>query len=193
MTRGVLLAVTAALVLTGSAIAQAPTLADQQARLVAARRAAAAATARATVLTRAATAERTAAGRAQAQERALAGRVAAAEARVAAAAARVAIVDRLLADRRAALGQGQAPVARLLAALQSLARRPALAALAQPGSVDDLVHVRAVLGSTLPAVRARTAELRGDVARIDRLYRAAAVAADTSSSPVTSRPATGRR
>lgn len=179
MGRAAILAMTAALMLVGNVAAQGPTLADQQARLVAARQAAAAAAARAAALNDAAARERTAAGRAQAQERALAGRVTAAEARVAAAAARAAVVDRLLADRRSALGQGQAPVARLLAALQSLARRPAIIAIAQPGSVDDLVHVRAVLGSTLPLVRARTTELRADVARIDRLQRAATVATDT--------------
>ncbi|WP_235512804.1 murein hydrolase activator EnvC family protein [Sphingomonas sp. Leaf17] len=179
MTRGVLLAVTAAVLLTANAAAQAPTLADQQARLTEARRAANAATARAAALTQAARRERTAAGRAQAEERALAGQVAAAQARVAAAAARAAMVDRLLADRRAGLGQGQAPVARLLAALQSLARRPAVAAIVQPGSVDDLVHVRAVLGGVLPVVRARTAQLRGEVARIERLHAAAAAAAAT--------------
>ena len=57
----------------------------------------------------------------------------------------------------------QGPIARLLAALQSLARRPAMLAVAQPGSVDDLVHVRAVLGSVTAGDRARTAAIRAEL------------------------------
>ena len=154
-----------------------PTLANQQARLVAAKRDAALAGQRSADLSRQALAETNRAARAQAQERALAARVIASEADFAAAEARSAIVDRLLAQRRADLGQQQAPVARLLAALQSLARRPAVAAIAQPGSVDDLVHVRAVLGSALPVVRARTAAVRAAVEATRALHANAALAA----------------
>jgi len=170
------MAVVAGIALGGSAVAQAPAP-DPGSRLTAAKRAAAAATDRAERLTRAAAAERNAADRARREEAALAARVTAAEADLAAARARVALVDRLLADRRARLGAAQAPVARLLAALAGLARRPPIVAVAQPGSVDDLVHVRAVLGTALPVVEARTAAARAELAATRRLQASAALAA----------------
>ncbi len=163
--------------LTSSATAQLPSLADQQARLVAAKRDAAGAAARAREFDKLAAAERSAAERAQAEENALAARVASSAAELAAAEARSAIVARLLADRQAELGAAQAPAARLLAALESLARRPAIAAIAQPGSVDDLVHVRAVLGSALPKIRAETDSVRSQVAATRRVQRNAVLAA----------------
>ena len=171
------IAVLAGLMLGGGVVAQAPRLADQRAKLIAAKRDAAFADRRAADLNRAAAVEDDRADRAQAQERALAARVAASEAAVAAAEARRAIIDGMLAQRRAELGAAQTPVARLLAALQSLARRPPIAAVAQPGSVDDLVHVRAVLGSALPVVRARTAAVRIELDETRRLQRAAGIAA----------------
>ncbi|WP_375427345.1 murein hydrolase activator EnvC family protein [uncultured Sphingomonas sp.] len=86
-------------------------------------------------------------------------------------------MDELLWTQRARLAAAQAPVAGLLAALQSLARRPAIAAVAQPGSVADLVHLRAVLGGALPVVEARTAVVRVELARAQRLQRSAGLAA----------------
>jgi murein DD-endopeptidase MepM/ murein hydrolase activator NlpD len=163
------------LLATGGA-AQPSSIADQQRRLVQARRDAAAAATRADRLTEAAAAERDAAAKARAQERALAGRIVAARADLTAARTRAALVEDLLAFRRASLAAAQAPATRLLAALQSLARRPAIVAVVQPGSVDDLVHVRAVLGTALPAVRARTAGLRAEV-DASRQLRAAALTA----------------
>lgn len=157
--------------------AQQPTAAEQRTRLAAAERNASAAAARADALARRAAGERDAADRARTEEAALTERVTAAAAELAGAKARAALVDQLLAAQRARLGGAQAPVARLLAALQSLARRPTVVAIAQPGSVDDLVHVRAVLGSTLPVVRARTAAVRADVARMRALQASAAQAA----------------
>lgn len=166
------------MLLASSATAQLPSLADQQAKLVAAKRDAAGAAARAREFDKLAAAERTAAERAQAEEDALAARVASSAADLQAAEARSAIVTGLLADRQAELGAAQAPAARLLAALESLARRPAVAVIAQPGSVDDLVHVRAVLGSALPKIRAETASVRIQVAATRRLQRNAALAAN---------------
>ncbi|WP_335337805.1 MULTISPECIES: murein hydrolase activator EnvC family protein [Sphingomonas] len=151
-------------------------VASEQARLVAAKRDAAIAARRAAKLTAAATQERNAADKARREEQALAARVTAAEANLATASARVALVDRLLTDQRAKLGRAQAPVARLLAALESLARRPTIVAVAQPGSVDDLVHVRAVLGSALPVVRQRTEAVRIELAETHRLQFSATLA-----------------
>ncbi|PZO74246.1 MAG: metalloendopeptidase [Sphingomonas taxi] len=178
MRAGGVLAV-AALFAAAGVVAQtkAPELATEQQLLVAAKRDAAMATARAAKLAAAAAQERNAADKARREEQALAARVTAAEANLATASARVTLVERLLSDQRARLGRAQAPVARLLAALESLARRPTIVAVAQPGSVDDLVHVRAVLGSALPVVRQRTEAVRTELAETRRLQASATLAA----------------
>lgn len=162
-----------ALALAASAIAQ--PAGDRQ-RLADARREAAAAERRSARLAIAAAAERNAAARAAAAERALAARVTSAEADLHAAQARAVMIEGLLADQRARLAAAQTPTARLLAGLQSLAARPAIVALAQPGSVDDLVHLRAVLGGALPVVRARAAAVRADLERARRLQAQAKLA-----------------
>lgn len=173
----ILAVVVASALLASSGAAQRPSIAEQQRRLTDARRDAAAASVRADRLAAQAEAERNAAAKARAEERALAGRIAAAQADLEAARVRAALVDDLIAQRHASLAVAQTPVARLLAALQSLASRPAIVAVVQPGSVDDLVHVRAVLGSALPAIRARTARLRVELDATRRLRAAAFIAA----------------
>lgn len=160
----------------GALLAQSPGLVDHQAQLKAANRAATAAEARARQLERAATNEQDEARRARAREAAIAANIQAAEAEIAAAHARIAIVDRMLARQRARLAERQGPVARLIAALQSLARRPALLGLVQPGSTTDIVHVRAVLATVAPVVQARAADVRADVARTRRLREGAQIA-----------------
>jgi septal ring factor EnvC (AmiA/AmiB activator) len=115
--------------------------------------------------------------RARLREAAVAARVTAAEVDMAVLRARAAAIDERLAAQRRALAVREAPVARLLAALTALARRPAIVALAQPGSVVDLVHVRAVLDATLPTLRARSADLRREVAR-GRVMQASAARAE---------------
>jgi len=152
-------------------------LADQQRRLVAARAQSAEAAQRAQQLDAAARTERDAKAKARAEEAALGARIQQAQADIAAASARVALVDRLLGDQQARLAVQQGPVARLVAALCSLAQRPDAVSVMQPGSVADLVHVRAVLGSTLPLVRARTAGLRADLDQTRKLRADAVLAA----------------
>ncbi|KQM62211.1 MULTISPECIES: murein hydrolase activator EnvC family protein [unclassified Sphingomonas] len=145
-------------------------------RLSIARRAATEAAVRSRRLEQAARAARAGAERTRAAQAALAGRIAAAEADRQAAQARVALVGELLNRRRADLAARQAPVARLVGALQSLATRPAWLAVAQPGSTDDLVHVRAVLGTVVPVMQQRTAAVRAGVADAARLRSQAGVA-----------------
>lgn len=149
--------------------AQTPSLADQRARLATANRAAQDADARAAALQRAAQGERDEARRARTQEAAIAANIQAAEAQIAAARARSDIVDRMLNAQRVRLAEQQGPVARLIAALQSLARRPALLGLVQPGSTTDIVHVRAALSAVAPVVRARSEGVRDEIARTRRL------------------------
>ncbi|MGN6817090.1 MAG: murein hydrolase activator EnvC family protein [Sphingomonas sp.] len=152
-------------------------LADQQRRLLAARAQSAAAAERAQRLDAAAKAENDQAAKARAEEAALGARIQQAQADIAAASARVALVDRLLGDEQTRLADQQGPIARLVAARCSLAQRPDAVAVMQPGSVADLVHVRAVIGGTLPQVRARTAGLRADLDRTRKLRADALLAA----------------
>lgn len=104
---------------------------------------------------------------------ALAARVQQAEAAVAGADAQVAELRarRRALDRR--LAQERAPVANLMAGLQTQLRRPPVLTLLQPGSIEDAVHLRAVLAAVGPQITARTAALRGEVARSRSLEQAA--------------------
>lgn len=117
------------------------------------------------------------ADKARAEARVVASRVQQAEAEIAAAEARVKIIATLQRAQRARLAARQQPLARLTAALQAMARRPTVLALVQPGSIDDMVRVRAVLATTLPRVEAETAGLRKDIARSRNLARQASRAA----------------
>jgi septal ring factor EnvC (AmiA/AmiB activator) len=173
---GRILLIAAAVCAAGMALAQEP--ADQRQRLAEAKAQSDAAKARSASLERQAAAEQDQARQARAQEAAVAARIQQAEADIAAGQARIAIIDRLLQQQRARLAAKQVPVARLMAALQSLARRPAIISVVQPGSVDDLVHVRAVLADTMPVIRARTADVRADLAHTRQLQAQAALAGE---------------
>jgi murein hydrolase activator len=105
------------------------------------------------------------AARARAESEALVARIEASEADITAAEARTHAIDAMLSGARARLAERQGPLIRLIAALQTMARRPPALALMQPGSLDDAVRVRAVLASTLPRIQQRTAALRADVDR----------------------------
>lgn len=113
------------------------------------------------------------AARARAEAGALAARIEAAEADITAAETRIRLIEALRAGQRARLAEKQGPVIRLTAALQTMARRPPALALVQPGSLDEVVRVRSLLASTLPVIRARTADLRAEVERGDALRRQA--------------------
>ena len=96
---------------------------------------------------------------------ALAARIQQAEADIEAARARLTIARDQRAKLTARLAAKQEPTARLAAALQTAARRPLALSALQPGSLKDVVHVRAVLDSAVPQIRARTASLRRDLER----------------------------
>ena len=129
---------------------------------------------RATALDREARAASQASERATVAAAALAARVQMGEAAVAEAQARLSEVsgERRALDLR--LARERAPVARLMAGLQTLVRRPPLLALVQPGSLEDTVHLRAVVSAIGPQIRARTATLRSAVEHANRLEREAA-------------------
>lgn len=173
----VLTAALLAMLASGSLVrAQAPTLAEQLGQLRQATANSRAAQARSQALEQQAAAERDQAAQARAQEAAAAERIKAAQADIMAATARIAIVDKLLAAQRTRVAERQGPIMQLIAALQSMARRPAALGLVQPGSTEDMVHVRAVLGTVMPVVEARTADVRAELDRVRRL-RGEAVAA----------------
>ncbi len=102
---------------------------------------------------------------ARARAAAVAARIQASEADIEAAEARIALIEALRRDQRAQLAAAQEPAVRLMAALQTLARRPPALALVQPGSIGDLVHVRAVLAGLLPRLRNQTKALRAEIER----------------------------
>jgi septal ring factor EnvC (AmiA/AmiB activator) len=76
--------------------------------------------------------------------------------------ARVALAEQRLAHRRA-------PLAALLAGLATMGRQPPLLALADQGSVEEMVRVKALLDATMPVIERRSAALAAEVAERRRL------------------------
>lgn len=130
------------------------------------------------------------AARARAENEALAARIQAAEADISAAETRLRIVEALRTAQQTRLAEAQAPLLRLTAALQMMARRPPALALVQPGSVEEVVQVRSLLAATLPVIRARTETVRAEVETANRYARQAMLAREAL---VTSRAALGER
>lgn len=117
------------------------------------------------------------AARVRAAEAVIALRIQAAETRIESAEENAGRIAVLRAGQRAQLARQEAPVTRLLAALQTMARRPVALALVQPVSLTDMVHVRALLDAQVPAIAEQTAGLRGEIARRTALQRQADLAA----------------
>ena len=138
---------------------------DQRASLLGAKQAAADAEAHAAALNQQAEAAGDEAAKARAHAAALAMQVKAAQSDIAAAHARIALIAALQQTERGRIADKQAPVLHLVAALQTLARRPPALAIAQPGSIEDIVHVRLLLADTLPVIATRTASLREELDR----------------------------
>lgn len=105
---------------------------------------------------------------------ALAAQIQQSEADILAATAQFAIIADQRAVLDARLGQRQQPLVKLTAAIQNMARRPIVLSALQPGSLRDTVYVRAVLETTLPRIRERTAGLRSEVEQGRALEREAA-------------------
>ena len=114
-----------------------------------------------------------AADRTAAQAAAVAARIQQAQAQISADEATIQIIARQQADLKESLAAREWPLVRLTAALQRLARRPLALAVLHPGSVIDAAHLRAVLASTMPEVRRRTAALRGQLAAVRTLRQQA--------------------
>jgi murein hydrolase activator len=146
-----------------ASVAGAQSIDDERRALATAKAQSEAASTRAQKLEREAAIQLSAAERTKSEAAAVAARIQSAEANITAAEARIRLIEQLRTEQRARLAAKQEPAVRLLAALQTLARRPPGLALIQPGSTRDLVHVRAVLSSMMPIVNARTKGLRADI------------------------------
>ena len=106
-----------------------------------------------------------AAERYAAETAAVAASIQQAEAGIAAANARIAMIDKERLALREEIGRQQRPVVRLTAALQKFSRRPVALAVLRPGSVKDVVYLRALMHDAVPQVRERTQGLRDRIAR----------------------------
>ncbi len=169
--QAVLPLIIALLALASPAVApiRADGLDDQRASLLGAKQAAADAEAHAAALNQQAEEADSDAAKARARAAALELQVQAARSDIAAAQARIGLIATLQRAERARIADKQGPILHLIAALQTLARRPPALAIAQPGSIDDIVHVRLLLADSLPVIAARTASLRADLDRQTQL------------------------
>ncbi|WP_407047212.1 murein hydrolase activator EnvC family protein [Sphingopyxis terrae] len=140
--------------------------ARERQQLLTAKAQSAAAMRRSAVLEAQAGAARDEADRLKKRSAALAARIQSAEADIDAAEARVALVSRRLADQQTRLAEQQQPLLALTASLQQLSRRPPVSVLAQPGSLRDMIHARAVLDAVMPVIQQRTAGVRQELARL---------------------------
>ena len=150
--------------------------AREREQLIGAKQQSAEAMARSTRLEAQAAAASNEADRLNKRSAALAARIQSAEADISAGEARVALVSRRLAVRRARLAQQQQPLLELAAALQQLSRQPPVSVLAQPGSLTDMVHARAVIDAAMPVIEHRTAGVRRELTLLDATRRQQGVA-----------------
>jgi septal ring factor EnvC (AmiA/AmiB activator) len=156
-------------------------VAHERQQLVTAKQQSADAMARSNALEAQARAARSEADRLKKRSAALAARIQSAEADISAGEARVALVGRRLAERQARLAEQQQPLLELTATLQQLSRQPPVSVLAQPGSLTDMVHARAVLDAVMPVIRRRTAGVRHELADLQTTRRQQRIALDTLS------------
>ena len=145
-------------------------------QLLAAKQQSADALARSTALEAQATAARDEADRLKKRSAALAARIQSAEADINAGEARVALVTRRLKEQEARLAEQQRPLLELTAALQQLSRQPPVSVLAQPGSLTDMVHARAVIDAAMPVIAKRTEGVRRELAQLRATRRQQAIA-----------------
>lgn len=182
-----------ALAIAGAGAAQSVQSEEQDARqaLATARRQATAAAARAEQLEGQAARAAAAVDRTARESAAVAARIQQAEAEQAAHGARIRLIQRQQRQLKARLAERQQPVVRLTAALQRLSRRPVAFALLRPGSVEDAVHMRALLQTLIPEVERRSQALRAEIARARALEQQGRAAARDLAA--TSKQLAGRR
>lgn len=150
--------------------------ARERAQLIAAKQQSAQAMRRSAMLETQAQAANNEADRLKKRSAALAARIQSAEADISAGEARVALVRRRLSAQETRLAEQQQPLLELTASLQQLSRQPPVSVLAQPGSLTDMVHARAVLDAIMPVIERRTARVRRELAGLRTTRQQQAVA-----------------
>ncbi|WP_118857777.1 murein hydrolase activator EnvC family protein [Sphingomonas mesophila] len=108
------------------------------------------------------------------ERQAAAAAIGAAEARISVAAGQLADRRRAVAAAQARLAERQRPLAALVAGLIQLERRPPLLAIADRGSVEELMRTRTLLAAALPEVRRRSAAVAAELRSARALAAAAA-------------------
>lgn len=186
MRRAIILAAGAA-ALAGAALALAQSdafdpaaiAANERRQLLTAKAQSAAAMRRSTALEAQAAAATNEADRLKKRSAALAARIQSAEADIDAGEASLALVARRLADQQARLAEQQQPLLELTASLQQLSRQPPVSVFAQPGSLTEMVHARAMIDAVMPVIERRTAGVRYELAALSatRQEQAAALRA----------------
>jgi septal ring factor EnvC (AmiA/AmiB activator) len=94
---------------------------------------------------------------------AVAARIQSAEAEIQAADLELTNINRHLTVQQERLSRQQKPLMELTALLQQLSRRPPVTVLAQPGSLDELVHARAAIEAVMPVVEQKSVGVRKEL------------------------------
>ncbi|ARU17026.1 murein hydrolase activator EnvC family protein [Croceicoccus marinus] len=128
-----------------------------------------------TLADRAATIEDTAL-KAEAQAEALSARIAESEALIEEARQQETLAADRLGFLRERFARQRAPLSRMLAALQRLARRPMVLLVLRPSSVRDYVRTRAMVAAITPQIARQTRSVRGDLAEMRALAQGSAAA-----------------
>ncbi len=105
------------------------------------------------------------AARLRAEQAAAAAAIEEAEARISETGARLRLASARAALAEQRLAARRAPISALLAGLLTMGRRPPVLVLADEGSVDEFVRVKALLDVTMPVIRKRTAALQTELER----------------------------
>ncbi len=87
----------------------------------------------------------------------------AARANLDAARARIVIITQRQSIQQRELAQQTSPILHLMGALENMTRRPATLMIMQPQSLDDYVHLRAIMASVQPKIEQQTAGLRAQI------------------------------
>lgn len=146
------------------------------AALARARSEAAAATKRLKALDTAAAKAGNEAARLRAEQAAAAAAIDEAEAKISESDARLRLARAQVALAEQGLASRRAPLAALLAGLATMGRQPPLLTLADHGSVEEMVRVKALLDATMPVIEQRSAALKGELAERRRLASTASSA-----------------
>lgn len=100
------------------------------------------------------------------QSVALAARIQSAEAEIQGQETKLDAVNRQLGQHQDRLSRQRKPLMQLTGLLQQLSRRPPVTVLAQPGSINDMVHARAIIEAVMPEVEKRSADVRAELDKL---------------------------